>query len=148
MVLEKEKIELVAELAQAEMVRHKIIRVFVSAVVSRLHSSVEYQKSLVVPIKLCFNAGWLGGLGLGHKEEEIAAMLANTSDLDIKGSKVWKDKQRELFMKQYPYVQKVADSYHLPLDDLTNISPMFPLPQTIKVDPHSRMLMGVQLIQT
>nr|GEY38140.1 hypothetical protein [Tanacetum cinerariifolium] len=68
-----------------------------------LHSSVEYQKSLVIPIGLYFTADWLGGLGLGRKKEEIDAMLANTSDLDIE-SKVWKDKHREIFTKQYPYV--------------------------------------------
>nr|GEU68637.1 hypothetical protein [Tanacetum cinerariifolium] len=121
MVLDKEKTELVVKLAQAKMVRHKVIRVFVPAIVSRLHSSVEYHKSLVVHIGLCFTTGWLGGLGLGCKEEEISVMLANTSDLDIKGSKVCKDKNCKLFMKQYPYVQKVVDSYRLPLDDLTNI---------------------------
>nr|GEY01288.1 hypothetical protein [Tanacetum cinerariifolium] len=50
------KIVLVAELAQAEMDHHKIIQEFVLTVV-RLHTSVEYRKSLVVPIGLCFTAG-------------------------------------------------------------------------------------------
>ncbi|GKB54796.1 hypothetical protein Tco_0905549 [Tanacetum coccineum] len=36
-------------------------------------------------------AGWLGGLSLGHKEEEVAAILPNTSNLDIEGSKVSPD---------------------------------------------------------
>ncbi|GJX84270.1 hypothetical protein Tco_0335044 [Tanacetum coccineum] len=63
----------------------------------RLHTSVEYRKSLVVPIGLCFTAGWLGGLNLGKNEDEVASMLSETSNLDIEGSKTWKDKHRELF---------------------------------------------------
>nr|GEU63339.1 hypothetical protein [Tanacetum cinerariifolium] len=73
---------------------NQVIREFVPAVVSRLHSIVEYQKSLAVPIGMCFTAG----------------------------SKAWKDKHREHFTKQYPYFQKVADSYRLPLDELMKIS--------------------------
>ncbi|GJZ59395.1 hypothetical protein Tco_0615211 [Tanacetum coccineum] len=55
-VLEGKKTKLVAELAQAEMDRHKLVREFVSAVVKKLHMSVEYRKSLAVPIGLCFTA--------------------------------------------------------------------------------------------
>ncbi|GJS96253.1 hypothetical protein Tco_0803221 [Tanacetum coccineum] len=103
-VLEGEKTTLVAELAQAEMDRHKLVREFISAVVKRLHISMEYQNSLAVPIGLCFTSGWLGGLSLGMKQEEIVAMLSETSNLDIEGSKAWKDKHHKLFTKQYPYV--------------------------------------------
>nr|GEZ59590.1 hypothetical protein [Tanacetum cinerariifolium] len=63
--------------------RSKVVWEFILAVVNRLHSSIEYQKSLVVPIGLCSTAGWLGGLSLGKEEEEISAMLSETSDLDI-----------------------------------------------------------------
>ncbi|GJS45414.1 hypothetical protein Tco_0595535 [Tanacetum coccineum] len=52
-----------------------------------LHTSVEYRKSLVVPIGLCFTAGWLGGLNLGKDEDKVASMLSETSNLDIEGSK-------------------------------------------------------------
>ncbi|GJW47533.1 hypothetical protein Tco_0079179 [Tanacetum coccineum] len=103
-VLKNEKTVLVAELAQAEIDRQKIVREFVLAVVNKLHSSVEYRRSLAFPIGLCFTASWLGGLSQGRKEEEIAAMLFETSNLDIEGSKTWKDKHRELFTKQYPYI--------------------------------------------
>ncbi|GJR20140.1 putative reverse transcriptase domain-containing protein, partial [Tanacetum coccineum] len=147
-MLEKEKIELVAELAQAEVVRHKVIREFNPAIVSRLHSSVEYRKSLVVPIWLCFTAGWLGSLGLGRKEEEIAAMLANTSDFDIEGSNAWKDKHREHFTKQYPYVQKVADSYRLSLDELMKIPLDVPSPEDDQGGPSVQNVDGGSTNQT
>ncbi|GJV06747.1 hypothetical protein Tco_1344403 [Tanacetum coccineum] len=98
--LENEKTALVAELAQAEMDRHKVVREFNPTVVN----------------------------SLGRKHEEIATMLSETSNLDIEGSKMWKDKHRKLFTKQYPYVQKVADSYRLPMADLMKVSPDIPPP--------------------
>ncbi|GJW03501.1 hypothetical protein Tco_1562357 [Tanacetum coccineum] len=49
-VLEEEKNSLVAQLAQAEMDRQKIIKEFIPIVVHRLHTSVEYRKSLVAPV--------------------------------------------------------------------------------------------------
>ncbi|GJW93049.1 hypothetical protein Tco_0172721 [Tanacetum coccineum] len=68
--------------AQAEMDCHKLVWEFIPAFVKKLHTSVEYHKSLAAPISLCFTVGWLGGLSLGKNEEEIAAMLSETSDLD------------------------------------------------------------------
>nr|GEW34870.1 hypothetical protein [Tanacetum cinerariifolium] len=65
---------------------------------------------------------------LGRKEDEILAMLTNTINLDIEGSKVWKDKRRELFTMQYPYVQKIADSYRLSVDASIKVSPDVPHP--------------------
>nr|GEW94788.1 zinc finger BED domain-containing protein RICESLEEPER 2-like [Tanacetum cinerariifolium] len=40
-------------------------------------------KSLVIPIGLCFTAGWLRGLGFGREEDEIVAILTNASNLYI-----------------------------------------------------------------
>ncbi|GJX82290.1 hypothetical protein Tco_0331771 [Tanacetum coccineum] len=97
-------------------------------VVKKLHMSVEYMKSLAVPIGLCLSAGWLGDLSLGKTQEQIAAMLFETSNLDIEGFITWKDKHCEIFTKQYPYVQKVVDSYRLPMDALMKISPDDPPP--------------------
>ncbi|GJS31754.1 hypothetical protein Tco_0492374 [Tanacetum coccineum] len=88
--------------------------------------SVDYRKSLVVPIGMCITAGWLGGLSLGKTQDEIGAMLSETSNLNIEGSRTWKDKHREIFTIQYPYIQKVADSYRLPVDNLMKVSPDVP----------------------
>nr|GFB46258.1 hypothetical protein [Tanacetum cinerariifolium] len=88
-ILERERTELVRDLAQSEMAR---------------------------------------GLSLGRKEDEIVAMLTNTSNLDIEGLKVWKDKHHELFTMQYPYVQKIDDSYRLPVDAPMKVSPNVPPP--------------------
>ncbi|GJW44002.1 hypothetical protein Tco_0072801 [Tanacetum coccineum] len=117
---------MVANLAQAEIDRHKLIREFVPDVVRKLHMSVEYRKSLAVLVCLCFTAGWLGGLSLGKTEGQIVVVLSETSNLNIEGSKAWKDKHRELFTMQYPFIKKMADSYRLPLDSLQQNSPDVP----------------------
>nr|GEU37366.1 hypothetical protein [Tanacetum cinerariifolium] len=70
-VLEEGKARLVGQLAQSERARQGVIRDFISTVVGRLLTSVEYWKSLAIPIGLSFTAGWLGGLSLGQKEDEI-----------------------------------------------------------------------------
>nr|GEX47028.1 transposase (putative), gypsy type [Tanacetum cinerariifolium] len=71
-VLEEGKARLVGQLAQSERARQGVIHDFISTVVGRLLTSVEYRKSLAIPIGLSFIAGWLGGLSLGRKEDEIA----------------------------------------------------------------------------
>ncbi|GKD22114.1 hypothetical protein Tco_1223817 [Tanacetum coccineum] len=68
-VLEAEKAALVAELAEAEMDHHKLVQEFIPTVVRKLHTSVEYRKSLAAPVSLCFTVGWLDGLSLGKNEE-------------------------------------------------------------------------------
>ncbi|GJU87172.1 hypothetical protein Tco_1294718 [Tanacetum coccineum] len=117
-VLEGEKLALSAGLAQAEADRQKLVREFILAV-------------LVLYCRVA------GGLSLGRSEDEIAEILAGTKDLDIEGSKSWEAKHRELFTKQYPYVQKVADSYLLPMADLLQVSPDVPTPHPVTKTPGS-----------
>ncbi|GKB09836.1 hypothetical protein Tco_0843759 [Tanacetum coccineum] len=111
-VLEGEKLALLAGLAQAEADRQKLVREFIPVMVKRLHTSVE-------------------------SEDEIAEILDGTKDLDIEGSKSWEAKHRELFTKQYPYVQKVVDSYLLPMADLLQVSPDVPTPHPATETPGS-----------
>ncbi|GKA40208.1 hypothetical protein Tco_0732801, partial [Tanacetum coccineum] len=125
-VLEDEKVVLMAKLDRAKRDHHKIVREFIPTVVKRLHTSVEYRQSLAAPVSLYFTASLLGGLSLGRTEGQIAAMLSKTRDLDIEVSKSWEVKHHEIFTMQYPYVQKVVASYHLPVDDLMKISPDVP----------------------
>ncbi|GJV75063.1 hypothetical protein Tco_1506647 [Tanacetum coccineum] len=116
------------------MDHHKLIREFVPEVVKKLYRSVEYKRSLVVPVGLCFTVGWLGGLSLGKMEDQVAAMLAETRNVDIKGSKEWQAKHQELFTVQYPFIQKVAESYRILIDDLLKISPDVP-PANVEPNP-------------
>nr|GEV98277.1 hypothetical protein [Tanacetum cinerariifolium] len=80
-VLKEDKVRLVGQVAQSGMARQGVIQEF--TIVSRLLTSVEYQKSL--SNDLCYTTGWLRGLSLGRKEEEIPAILTNTSNIDIEG---------------------------------------------------------------
>ncbi|GJV43044.1 hypothetical protein Tco_1427580 [Tanacetum coccineum] len=86
-----EKEDLVARLAQSEMNRQSIVKDFILTAISMLQTSVEYQKSLAVPISLSYISSWLGDLGLGQKEEEIAKILLNINNLNIEGSKIMSD---------------------------------------------------------
>ncbi|GJX92034.1 hypothetical protein Tco_0345360 [Tanacetum coccineum] len=107
--LQKEKEDLVARLAQSEMNRQSIVKDFILTAISMPQTSVEYQKSLAVPISLSYIASWLGDLGLGQKEEEIAKILLNINNLNIEGSK------------------KIADSHQLPLSELMKIMSDVPI---------------------
>ncbi|GJW79133.1 hypothetical protein Tco_0140815 [Tanacetum coccineum] len=127
-VLEGEKIALSAELAQAEADCKKLVREFIPTVIKKLHTSVEYRKSLAALVQLCFTDGWLGGLSLGRTEGKIVQFLSETEYLDVEGSKSWEAKHRELFTMSYPYVQKIADSCDLPMSELLQVSPDIPPP--------------------
>ncbi|GJY35931.1 hypothetical protein Tco_0421309 [Tanacetum coccineum] len=127
-VLEDEKAVLMAKLDRAKRDHHNLVREFILTVVKRIHTSVEYQQSLAAPVSVYFTAGLLDGLSLGRTEGQIVAMLSETRDLDIEGSKSWEAKHDEIFTMQYPYVQKVVASYHLLVDDLMKISPDVPPP--------------------
>ncbi|GKA52419.1 hypothetical protein Tco_0745734 [Tanacetum coccineum] len=78
--------------------------------------------------RLVFHGRLARGLSLGKTEDDIATMLSKTSNLDIKGSRKLKDKHRELFTMQYPYVRKIADSYRLSVDALMKLPPDVPPP--------------------
>ncbi|GKA83831.1 hypothetical protein Tco_0805426 [Tanacetum coccineum] len=97
------------------------------AVVEGKTKGLENEKlALSSKVSLCFTAGWLGGLSLGRSEDEIVQILSESEDLDIKRSRSWEAKHRELFTKSYPYIQKIADSYDLPMDELLKVSPDVP----------------------
>ncbi|GJT32669.1 golgin candidate 5 [Tanacetum coccineum] len=81
----------------------------------------------------------------GKTEEEIAAVLSKTRNLDIKGSKVWKDKHHEIFTKQYSYIQKVVESYRLPLDALLQVSPD---PPTAEISPEPSAKVNTRNVAT
>ncbi|GJY52129.1 hypothetical protein Tco_0442976 [Tanacetum coccineum] len=70
------------------MYSSKLVREFIPALVKRLHTSVEYRKSLPAP----------------------------------------EEKHRELFTMPYQYIQKVADSYDLPMSRLLKVSSDVPPP--------------------
>ncbi|GJY03590.1 hypothetical protein Tco_0369530 [Tanacetum coccineum] len=79
-VLEGEKLNLLDKVAQAEADCKKLVREFIPAVVNKLHTSVEYRKSLAAPVQLWYTAGWLGGLSIGRTEDQ---KVADSCDLPM-----------------------------------------------------------------
>ncbi|GKB49610.1 hypothetical protein Tco_0900363 [Tanacetum coccineum] len=104
-MLETEKLTLSTELTRAEADHQKLVQEFIPSVVKRLHTSAKYRQSLAASVS--------------------CALLLGGWD------SAWEEKHRELFTKQYPYVQKVADSYLLPMADLLQVSPDVPTPPPV-----------------
>nr|GEU70530.1 hypothetical protein [Tanacetum cinerariifolium] len=62
----------------------------------------------------------------------IAQFLSETQYLDIEGSKSWEAKHVELFTTTYPYIQKVSNSYDLPMSELLAVCLDVPPPLVIE----------------
>nr|GEU74074.1 hypothetical protein [Tanacetum cinerariifolium] len=97
-VLEGEKLDLVGKVARAEADHKKLVHEFLPAMVKRLQISVA-------------------------TKDQIAQLLSETQDLDIEGLKSWQAKHQEIFIMSYPYVQKVANSCDLPMNELLSVYP-------------------------
>nr|GEV82625.1 putative UPF0481 protein At3g02645 [Tanacetum cinerariifolium] len=107
-MLEHERLPLSAQLSQSEVDRKKLVKEFIPTVVKRLHMSVK-------------------------TEEEVARFLFETQDLDIgyRGVKVMGRKAPSTFHHALPYVQKIADSYNLPLSELWSVHSDAPSPEGV-----------------
>ncbi|GKE94424.1 hypothetical protein Tco_1579279, partial [Tanacetum coccineum] len=60
---------------------------------------------------------------VGRTDEEIQAILATTQDYDPKCKSTFMSAFDGIFVKSYPYVVKLAESFRLPLGDLQNMWP-------------------------
>ncbi|GJS87463.1 hypothetical protein Tco_0770099 [Tanacetum coccineum] len=114
---------LTVDLSQAEIVRHNYVRQLLPTVVQRLLSSGEYKKSLTDIFNLAIAAGWSEGVKAACSEEEAQAFLATAVDYDPACKETFMTEFDSLFDKSYPYVEKLAESFRLPLGDLQNMWP-------------------------
>ncbi|GKB61963.1 hypothetical protein Tco_0918149 [Tanacetum coccineum] len=89
----------------------------------RLISSDEYRKSLSDVFNLAIAAGWSEGVKAACFEEEAQAFLATAVDYDPACKETFMSEFDSLFDKSYPYVEKFAESFRLPLEDLQNMWP-------------------------
>ncbi|GJX75480.1 hypothetical protein Tco_0314075 [Tanacetum coccineum] len=89
---------LTMDLGQAEIVRHNYVRQLLPTVFQRLLSSA------------C-------------SEEEAEAFLATVVDYDPACKDTFMSEFDSLFNKSYPYVEKLVESFRLPLGDLQNMWP-------------------------
>ena len=121
---------LTAKLAQSEMIRHNTVKELIPAVCRRLFQSREYKKSMG-RVYLSYTAGFIdgvkaefdGGAKVNRKEEDVERVLSQVKNLNRDAPATWKAEFNKIFDAEYPYVQKVAGSYRLPLGDLMNLQP-------------------------
>ncbi|GJU79519.1 hypothetical protein Tco_1281884 [Tanacetum coccineum] len=89
---------LTVDLSQAEIVRHNYVRQLLPTVFQRLLSSDEYKM-------------------------KAEAFLATAVDYDLACKDTFMSEFDSLFVKNYPYVEKLTESFRLPLGDLQNMWP-------------------------
>ncbi|GKC73116.1 MAK10-like protein [Tanacetum coccineum] len=126
------------------MARQSVVQDVIPVAISRLLTSVEYRKSLAMPIGLSFTADSLGGLSLGRIEEEIAVVLPNISNLDIE---VDEGKELACVYFNFPFAIKLTIGLTSSIstwEDLTTrfLAQFFPPGRTSKL--HNDILMFQQ----
>nr|GFC12517.1 hypothetical protein [Tanacetum cinerariifolium] len=80
------------------------------------HTTLQ-QKSLSDVFNLAIAAGWSEGVKEAFSEEESEAFLASAADYDPACKNTFMSEFDSLFNKSYPYVEKLAESFRLPLGD-------------------------------
>ncbi|GKD06983.1 hypothetical protein Tco_1186668 [Tanacetum coccineum] len=87
----------------------------------RLLFSDEYKKSLSDIFNLAIAAGWSEGVKAACSEEEAEVFLATAVDYDPACKTTFMSEFYSLFNNSYPYVEKLVESFRLPLGDLHNM---------------------------
>nr|GEU80940.1 hypothetical protein [Tanacetum cinerariifolium] len=114
---------LTVDLSQAEIVRHNYVQQLLPTAFQRLLSSNEYKKSLSDVFNQAIAAGWSEGVKIERTQEEAEAILATAADCDPSCKDTFMSAFETLFSRSYPYVEKLTESFRLPLGDLQNMWP-------------------------
>ncbi|GKD24828.1 hypothetical protein Tco_1231042 [Tanacetum coccineum] len=88
-----------------------------------LKLSIEYKRSLGEAFSLAISKGFIDGISIGRKEEDIRAILKVIPSVDPFSLDTFMETYEKLFDKRYPYVDKVARMYLLDPSGLQNIMP-------------------------
>ena len=129
--LATENKSLTAQLAVAEVVRQNTVKELIPAAFRRLFQSDEYKKSLGKVYSLSYSGGFIDGVRTERKPEDAEKILQKIKRLNMEAPKLWKPEYHKLFSAEYPYVQKLAESFQLPLGDQINLLPEEPVKKTI-----------------
>ncbi|GJX27253.1 hypothetical protein Tco_0233549 [Tanacetum coccineum] len=114
---------LTVDLSQAEIVRHNYVRQLLPTVFQWILSIDEYKTSLTNIFNMAIAAGWSEGVKAVLSEEEAEAFLATAVDYDPACKDTFMSEFDSLFVNNYPYVEKLTESFRLPLGDLQNMWP-------------------------
>ncbi|GKF88028.1 hypothetical protein Tco_0258905, partial [Tanacetum coccineum] len=110
----------------------------------QFHQSVEYKWLLGEVFSLAIGKGFIDGISIGQKDEDVQTILKATLDVNPMYSSTFMEEYNKLFDKRYPYVDKVARAYLLDPTDLHNVMPdkirpthgQGPRDTSMKSDPH------------
>ncbi|GJR53676.1 hypothetical protein Tco_1404197 [Tanacetum coccineum] len=75
---------------------------------------------------MSYGAGYAEGVKVARSDDDVKKIMAGTKDLDLDAKAKFLKAYNELFTHQYPFVDKVATSFHLPLVDVLAIQPERP----------------------
>ena len=114
-------------MATAEVVRHNTVKELIPAAFRRLFNSDEYKKSLGRVYSLSYSGGFIDGVRAERKPDDAEKILQKIKKLNMEAPKLWKPEYHKLFEAEYPYVQKLAESFRLPLGDQMNLLPEEPI---------------------
>nr|GEW98445.1 hypothetical protein [Tanacetum cinerariifolium] len=114
---------LTIDLSHAEIVRHNYVWQLLPTTFQRLLSNDEYKKSLSDVFNQAITAGWSEGVKVGQSEEDAEAILADATDYDPNCKYAFMSAFESILTKSYPYVEKLARSFRLPLGNLQYIWP-------------------------
>nr|GEU91527.1 hypothetical protein [Tanacetum cinerariifolium] len=78
----------------------------------------EYKKSLSDVFNQAIASGWSEGVKVERTQEEAEAILATAADYDPGCKDTFMSAFDSLFTQSYPYVEKLTESFRLPLEDL------------------------------
>ncbi|GJS89260.1 hypothetical protein Tco_0771896 [Tanacetum coccineum] len=106
---------LTVDLNQAEVVRHNYVRQLLPTIVQRLLSSDEYKNSLSGISNQAIVARWSEGVEVERSDEDAEAILATAANYDPECKSTFMSTFDGLFVKSYPYVKKLVESFRLPL---------------------------------
>jgi myosin heavy subunit len=121
--LEKKVEQLTVETSQAEILRFNYVRQLVPTVVKRLRGSEEYQITWAEAFNASLDVGWLKGIRYGRNQDEVDAIIAADESFELEPALNFKEIYDGMFDRQFPYVEKVASSFRLPIANLMNILP-------------------------
>ncbi|GJU97609.1 zinc finger, CCHC-type containing protein [Tanacetum coccineum] len=121
--LRLDRVKYVVEAGKGEMVRCLIINEYLPTFVHRLHQSNEYKRSLGEAFSLAISKGFIDGISIGRKDQEIQAILKATLNVNPASSDIFMKTYEKLFDKRYSYVNKVARMYLLDPSSLQNVMP-------------------------
>ena len=121
--LMREKEDFAVRCGEGEVARHRLIRDYFPTFVRRLLQSAEYKQSLSVPFNLAIDAGWVKGISEGKSSEEVQAILEAVPHVDAGAPEKLFSIYDELFVKRYPFVDKVSQAFRSSSAELQNLLP-------------------------